>query len=200
MFCLRFRNILAFRARKCSFHSSKKGNCIDLPNVDWPKLKESHMNQDQYYLRMAIDLALEGMRQNAGGPFGAVVVKDGEVVGKGFNRVPSSTDPTAHAEVVAIRDACKNLDTFQLPGCTIYSSCEPCHMCLGAIYWARPDRLVYAATHQDAAEIAGFDDQFIYEEIALDPADRKLPSERMLGEEGRQPFEEWREKQDKTRY
>lgn len=149
---------------------------------------------------MAIDLALEGMRQHAGGPFGAVVVKDGKVIGKGFNRVTSKNDPTAHAEVVAIRDACQTLGTFQLDGCTIYSSCEPCPMCLGAIYWARPDRLVYAASHQDAAEIAGFDDQFIYEEIALTPSDRRLPSEQMMAEAGKKPFEEWRAKENKTRY
>lgn len=145
-------------------------------------------------------MAKEGMRLNAGGPFGAVIVKDGQVVGKGFNRVTSDNDPTAHAEVTAIRDACKNIGDYQLTGCTIYASCEPCPMCLGAIYWARPERIVYAATHQDAAEIAGFDDQFIYEELAVPPESRKIPAACLLREEGLEPFLEWQSKPDRDLY
>ena len=155
---------------------------------------------DQFFLRMAIELAKEGMRSNAGGPFGAVIVKDGQIVGKGYNRVTSSNDPTAHAEVTAIRDACKYLGHYQLEGCTIYSSCEPCPMCLGAIYWARPDRIVFAATHKDAADIAGFDDQFIYEELERPYSERKIPVTTLLRAEGLEPFKEWSAKADKDLY
>ena len=155
---------------------------------------------DQHFLRMAIELAKEGMRTNAGGPFGAVIVKDGQVVGKGYNRVTSNNDPTAHAEVTAIREACQTLGHYQLTDCTIYASCEPCPMCLGAIYWARPERIVYAATHQDAAEIAGFDDRFIYEELERPPEARKIPATCLLREEGLEPFKEWRAKPDRDLY
>ena len=113
--------------------------------------------QDEKFMRRAIELAQEGMEKGAGGPFGAVIVKDGEIVGEGYNCVTSTNDPTAHAEVVAIRKACRNLESFQLDGCAIYASCEPCPMCLGAIYWARPEKIFFAATREDAAEI-GFDD------------------------------------------
>ena len=114
---------------------------------------------------MAVDLARQGVAQSEGGPFGCVIVKDGQVIGRGNNKVISTHDPTAHAEVVAIRDACRHLNSHQLSGCTIYTSCEPCPMCLGAIYWARPDRIVYACTREDAASI-NFDDDFIYKEIS----------------------------------
>jgi tRNA(Arg) A34 adenosine deaminase TadA len=120
--------------------------------------------QDEKFMRRAIELAQNGMNAGDGGPFGAIVVKDGEIVGEGCNRVTSTNDPTAHAEVVAIRAACEKLNSFQLDGCTIYTSCEPCPMCLGAIYWARPAKVFYACTREDAANIE-FDDQFIYEEI-----------------------------------
>lgn len=156
--------------------------------------------QDEYFLQKAIDLAKVGMRENLGGPFGAVIVKDGRVVGQSSNLVTSTNDPTAHAEVSAIRDACRNMQTYQLDGCVLYTSCEPCPMCLGAIYWARPDRVVYAATHQDADEIAGFDDKFIYEELDKKPNERKIKMVQLLGEEGKKPFLEWKEKEDKKSY
>jgi len=116
----------------------------------------------EYFMEKAIELSLDNMRSGKGGPFGAIIVKDGKIVGSGANHVTSENDPTAHAEVVAIRDACKNLGTFQLDDCIIYTSCEPCPMCLGAIYWARPKAIYYANTRVDAANI-GFDDDFIYE-------------------------------------
>lgn len=148
---------------------------------------------------MAIDLSLQGMRENKGGPFGAIVVKDGLVIGRGNNQVSSTMDPTAHAEVVAIRDACKNLNWFQLDGCEIYTSCEPCPMCLGAIYWARPDRVYYANTRQQAAEI-GFDDSFIYEEVKTDIPFRKIPMIQIGQTEAMKVFEEWKNKPDKMEY
>ena len=123
---------------------------------------------------MAIELAKRGVEEGQGGPFGCVIVKDGEVVGKGCNGVTSMNDPTAHAEVMAIRDACKRLGDYQLTGCDVYTSCEPCPMCLGALYWARPDRVIYAASRFEAAE-AGFDDAFIYAEIGLPDGDRRIP-------------------------
>jgi guanine deaminase len=147
-------------------------------------------SQDDFFLREAIQLAREGMTSGEGGPFGSVIVRDGVIVGKGCNRVTSTNDPTAHAEVVAIRDACQNLGTFQLDGCTLYASCEPCPMCLGAIYWARPSRIVYAAFHTDAAD-AGFDDQFIYEEIDKPREERHIPMHQLLRDEANTVFEEW---------
>ena len=154
---------------------------------------------DTYFIRQAIQLAEQGMTNGEGGPFGAVIVKDGEIVGKGNNKVTSTNDPTAHAEVTAIRDACKNLDTFQLDGCVLYTSCEPCPMCLGAIYWARPSRVVYACSRKDAADI-GFDDDFIYQEIPLPILERSMPMQQVLRNEGKQVFEMWTEKGDKTLY
>lgn len=148
---------------------------------------------------MAIDLSREGMRSGVGGPFGCVIVKDGEVVGKGSNAVSSSNDPTAHAEVVAIRDACANLGHFQLDGCILYTSCEPCPMCLGAIYWARPSKVYYANTKIDAARI-DFDDQFIYQELELPLDQRKIPFEQLMNVEAWEVFEEWKSKSDKTLY
>ncbi|MBO4644997.1 MAG: nucleoside deaminase [Bacteroidales bacterium] len=127
------------------------------------------------FMMEAIALSQEWMATGEGGPFGSVVVKDGRIVGKGRNRVTVDNDPTAHAEVVAIRDACRNLNTFQLNGCEVYCSCEPCPMCMGAIYWARPDRIYYAAERNDAANV-GFDDSFIYEEIDLEPSKRTIPA------------------------
>ena len=157
-------------------------------------------NEDEKFLREAIKLAKEGMESNIGGPFGAVIVKDGKIVGRGSNNVSSSNDPTAHAEVTAIRDACQNLASFQLDGCTLYTSCEPCPMCFGAIYWARPSRVVYAATAEDADIIAGFDDSFIYKELAIAPTKRKIPALNALREEGVKVFEAWRDKEDKILY
>lgn len=150
-------------------------------------------------MQEAIALARAGMERNDGGPFGAVVVKNGVVIARGNNRVTTSNDPSAHAEVVAIREACLVLGSYQLTGCTIYTSCEPCPMCLGAIYWARPDRVVYAGTREDAAN-AGFDDAFIYHEINLPIADRSLPFAQIAREEAQQVFQEWEDKSDKIAY
>lgn len=154
---------------------------------------------DEQFMREAIEQALKGLRNNEGGPFGAIVVKNGKIVGRGNNRVTSTNDPTAHAEVVAIRDACKNLGTFQLDGCTIYTSCEPCPMCLGAIYWARPSKVYYACTRKDAAD-ASFDDDFIYQEIAKPLQERTIPIFPLLRTEALQVFDEWKKKQDKISY
>ncbi len=156
-------------------------------------------DQHHIYMREAIRLSQEGMTKGAGGPFGCVIVKDGEIVGRGHNQVTSTNDPTAHAEVVAIRDACARLGTFQLTGCVVYTSCEPCPMCLGAIYWARPEKIYFANARKDAADI-DFDDDFIYQEIGLDVATRSIPSEQVLRDEGNKVFQLWREVGDKTLY
>ena len=150
-------------------------------------------------MRRAISLAQKGIDSNSGGPFGAVVVKEGEIVGEGCNQVTSTNDPTAHAEVVAIRNACKNLDSFQLDGCILYTSCEPCPMCLGAIYWARPTKVFFACTREDAANI-GFDDHFIYDEIERPIEERHIKSINFLRDEGLTVFENWESKSDKTKY
>ncbi|HEV7369587.1 nucleoside deaminase [Arenibaculum sp.] len=151
------------------------------------------------FMRQAIELSRRKMREGAGGPFGAVVVRDGVVVGEGWNQVTSANDPTAHAEVVAIRDACRRLGTFSLRGCSIYTSCEPCPMCLSAIYWARLDRMFYANTRDEAAAI-GFDDAFLYEEVALPMPSRSLSTARLLGREAMDVFEEWDAKPDRIPY
>jgi len=151
------------------------------------------------FLKRAIKIGREGMKAGRGGPFGAVVVQDGKIVGESSNCVTSAIDPTAHAEVMAIRHACKNLETFILENCTLYTSCEPCPMCLGAIYWARLSRVFFAAYHRDAAK-ANFDDSFIYSELDKTPEDRKIPMLQMLREEGITLFEEWINMEDKTVY
>ena len=150
-------------------------------------------------MRAAIEQSRQGMLRNDGGPFGAVVVKDGHIIGKGNNKVTSTNDPTAHAEVVAIRDACRHLNSFQLEGCVIYTSCEPCPMCLGAIYWARPEKVYFGCTREDAAKI-GFDDDFIYREMTLPLEGRQLPLQQLLPEEAQIVFAEWQEKTDKKAY
>jgi guanine deaminase len=155
--------------------------------------------KDSEFLRMAIELARKGVEDGKGGPFGCVIVKDGEVIGKGCNGVTSTNDPTAHAEVMAIRDACRHLGYYQLEGCDVYTSCEPCPMCLGALYWARPDRVVYAASRFEAAE-AGFDDAFIYEEINLPGGERRIPFVHVNVAEGAEVFALWREKGNKKLY
>ena len=155
--------------------------------------------KDHEYLRQAIELSKQGILSNEGGPFGAIVVKNDVVIGRGFNRVTSTSDPTAHAEIVAIRDACQHLNSFQLEDCTIYSSCEPCPMCLGAIYWARPSRLVFACTREDAASI-GFDDDFIYNEINVNYQNRKITTENLLRDEGYEIMNQWLEKSDRLEY
>lgn len=154
---------------------------------------------DEYFMRYAISLAQNGIDDGKGGPFGAVVVKNGEIVGEGCNEVTSTNDPTAHAEVVAIRNACRNLNSFQLEECTIYTSCEPCPMCFGAIYWSRPAQIFFACTREDAANI-GFDDHFIYEEIALPFKERQIKSINFLRDEGLTVFNNWANKSDKTEY
>ena len=156
-------------------------------------------NQDQTYLAAAIELAQRGVDEDRGGPFGAIIVKDGQVIGQGNNGVTSTNDPTAHAEVTAIRDACKTIGSFQLDGATIYSSCEPCPMCLAAIYWARIDRIVYACTRDDAADI-GFDDAHIYDEMPLSNEERSIRIETMMRDEGLEAFKKWTDKDDKVRY
>jgi tRNA(Arg) A34 adenosine deaminase TadA len=157
------------------------------------------MKEKEGFMREAIRLSIENMRAGNGGPFGAVVVKDGKIIAQGFNQVTSSNDPTAHAEVVAIREACKVLNSFQLDDCEIYTSCEPCPMCLGAIYWARPSKMYYANTKKDAANI-GFDDQFIYEELDLPLDKRQLSAEQLLQDEAIVAFKEWEEKANKIEY
>ena len=150
-------------------------------------------------MREAIRLARNGMDHNEGGPFGAIVVQDGVIIGLGNNRVTSTNDPTAHAEVVAIREACRHLNTFQLTDCVIYTSCEPCPMCLGAIYWARPKAVYFACTKSDASVI-GFDDSFIYKELYLDFQQRKSPMIPLLREEALTVFKAWQIKEDKIEY
>jgi len=151
------------------------------------------------FMREAIRLSLENVQSGNGGPFGAVIVKDGKIVATGVNEVTSSNDPTAHAEVVAIRNACKQLGSFQLTGCEIYCSCEPCPMCLGAIYWARPDKIYFANTKEDAAAI-NFDDAFIYQELDLPTDDRKLPTEQLLRKEAWVAFQAWKDSSQKLEY
>lgn len=157
-----------------------------------------NINDDIYFLKLAIELAKENVK-NCGGPFGAVIVKDGQIIAKGTNRVTSNNDPTAHAEIVAIRQACEKLNDFQLTDCIIYSSCEPCPMCLGAIYWARPKKLVFAANKFDAAN-AGFDDSLIYDEIQLPYSDRHLETVNLRVDESLQPFELWMSESNKRTY
>jgi len=154
---------------------------------------------DRIFLQQAIALAKQGVKEGAGGPFGCIIVKDGQVVGKGWNQVTSSNDPTAHAEVVAIRDACQHVGSYQLTDCDVYASCEPCPMCLGALYWARPRRVVYASTRHEAAE-AGFDDAFIYVEINIPPEERKIPFSHTALEDASAVFRSWKEKGDKKLY
>ena len=150
-------------------------------------------------MQEAIDLSRLGVDNNEGGPFGCVIVKDNKIIGKGNNRVTSSNDPTAHAEIVAIRDACSHLQTFQLDDCEIYTSCEPCPMCLGAIYWARPKIVYFANSRKDAADI-GFDDSMIYEELNIELGKRKIPIVPIGREEALKIFKLWGDKKDKVTY
>jgi len=151
------------------------------------------------FMRRAIELAQNGVDNNQGGPFGCVIAKDGRIVGEGCNEVTSTKDPTAHAEVVAIRDACRNLNTFQLEGCVVYTSCEPCPMCLGAIYWARPEAIFFAGTREDAAA-AGFDDELFYTELEKPNDDRQLKMQSLMRKESQKVFEHWIAKADKVEY
>jgi guanine deaminase len=154
---------------------------------------------NQKFMREAIRLSVQMMRRGKGGPFGAVVVKANRIVGRGCNQVTSANDPTAHAEIVAIRDACRRLKTFQLDDCDLYTSCEPCPMCLSAIYWARLRNVFYGNTRQDAAKI-NFDDDFIYREVALPIRKRKLIMKQLLHDEALAAFAEWQRKPDKILY
>src|ERR1700759_847107 len=152
--------------------------------------KDMTKEDDEKFMKMAIELSQKNVEQGLGGPFGAVIVKDGVVIASSANRVVTDNDPTAHAEVSAIRKACNELKDFNLAGCTIYTSCEPCPMCLGAIYWARIDKIYYANTKADAALI-GFDDHFIYDEIACEMGNRKLPVIQLLRDEAQAAFKQW---------
>ena len=163
------------------------------------KKDDELQNIHEHYMNIAIENAIKGMNSNEGGPFGCIIVKDGKIIGKGNNKVTSSNDPTAHAEIEAIRNACKNLGLFQLEGCTIYSSCEPCPMCLGAIYWARPDKVYFGCDKKDAANI-GFDDDFIYQELPLDLEKRSIPFEQINKDKAIEAFEIWNKKEDKIDY
>ena len=151
------------------------------------------------FMRRAIELSREKMAEGAGGPFGAVIVRDGKIVAEGWNRVTSDNDPTAHAEVVAIRAAASSLGSFSLAGCEIYTSCEPCPMCLSAIYWSRIQRIYYANDRTDAARV-GFDDDVLYREFTCAPAERRLTLVRVLADEAETVFDEWRQKPDKVPY
>lgn len=151
------------------------------------------------FLQHALDLATENVTSGRGGPFAALVAHDGDVIAKGTNVVTTVNDPTAHAEVTAIRRACDVRDDFELTGCTLYSTCEPCPMCLGAIYWARLDRVYYAATRDDAAA-AGFDDDHIYEELYTPPSDRRIPMTQCLRDAAQRPFEAWLDYEERIEY
>ena len=154
---------------------------------------------EQIFLERAIELSGEGMTSMKGGPFGCVIVKDGKIIGEGCNQVTTTNDPTAHAEVVAIRDACKRLGTYQLTGCDVYASCEPCPMCLGAIYWARPSRVIYANTKTDAAAI-NFDDQFIYDEIGKECSHRQIEFIHSPNANALKVFADWKNFEGRQEY
>ena len=154
---------------------------------------------EQRFLERAIELSRQGMQKGYGGPFGCVIVKDGEIVGEGSNEVILNNDPTAHAEIVAIRNACHTLKTFQLENCDVYTSCEPCPMCMGAIYWARPNRVIYANTKLDAAAV-NFDDQFIYDEIEKHPQDRQIEFIHMPHDQALDVFLEWKNFDERQEY
>ncbi len=156
-------------------------------------------DRDSYFMQKAIDLAEKGMDSNSGGPFGAIIVKDGKIIAEGYNKVTSTNDPTAHAEIVAIKEACKKINSFQLENCIIYTSCEPCPMCLGAIYWARPKKVFYACNRDDAAMI-DFDDQFIYDELKKQISNRQIDFKSIMRIDALKVFKKWNKKVDKIEY
>ncbi len=162
-------------------------------------MKEDSIVSHEYFMKRAIDLAVENVKNNKGGPFAALIVKNGNIVAEGTNLVTSTNDPTAHAEIEAIRRACKILNSFQLTDCDVYTSCEPCPMCLGALYWARPKRIFFASTRYDAAN-AGFDDSLIYSEINKTYSERKIPMIQLLLKEARIAFDTWISQADKISY
>jgi guanine deaminase len=197
----------ACRYRLAQIHSGKPlarsapRTALSFPYAE-PKAirsKVHHTMNKNALMRRALQLARERARAGHGGPFGAVIVKDGDIIAEGWNQVTLMNDPTAHAEMVAIRKACADLGRFHLFGCEIYTSCEPCPMCLGGIYWARLDRIYYANTRVEAAAI-GFDDGLIYRELELPPEQRQIPAFRLLPEEGQAAFSEWEANPDKVRY
>jgi guanine deaminase len=155
--------------------------------------------QKEHWMRQAIDLAVSNVRSGRGGPFGALVVKENQLIASGVNLVTATNDPTAHAEVIAIRAACQKLGAFQLDGCEIYASCEPCPMCLGAVYWARP-KVFYFSSSRQAAAAAGFEDAHIYDELGLAAEMRSIPGHRLLPDQGGEPFEEWGRAVEKIPY
>jgi guanine deaminase len=157
------------------------------------------MTDKEKFMKRAIELSQSNIEKNNGGPFGAVIVKDGKIIGEGWNQVTAVNDPTAHAEVVAIRNACKELNNYDLTGCEIYSSCEPCPMCLAAIYWARLVKIYYANTKNDARDIE-FDDDFLYQEIPKPLAQRKIPIEQLMRDDAQKVFKFWTAKEDKKKY
>ncbi len=159
---------------------------------------ENRMSENSY-MKEAIELSRKNVREGRGGPFAALIVKDGKVIARGTNLVTSVNDPTAHAEIVAIREACRSLNSFHLAGCDLYATCEPCPMCLGAIYWARLDNVYFAGTRHDAADI-GFDDSFIYEELPLPVSRRKIRMTQVMRDEALVAFQDWRSKRDKIQY
>jgi guanine deaminase len=167
--------------------------------ADAGKLSPGTPAMSAEFMRRAIALALKNVRSGRGGPFGAVVAKDGRIIAEGANCVTATNDPTAHAEIVAIREACRALKKFQLDGCDLYTSCEPCPMCLGAIYWARPARVFYAGVAADAAD-AGFDDKFIYEELQRPPHSRRIPMIQLSRDESLAVFSAWKQQSNKTPY
>ena len=157
------------------------------------------IDQQKKFMREAIRLSMENVKSGNGGPFGAVIVKNGKIIATAVNEVTKSNDPTAHAEIVAIRNACATLNSFQLDGCDIYCSCEPCPMCLGAIYWARPDAIYFGNSKEDAAEI-NFDDNFIYDELDISLNERKLPTIQLLRDEAQSAFIQWQKNEEKIEY
>jgi len=151
------------------------------------------------HMQRAIELSIESVEQRNGGPFGAVVVKDGRILAEGTNSVVENNDPTAHAEIVALREACRKLNSFQLTGCDIYSSCEPCPMCLAALYWARPAKIFFAGTRDDAAKV-GFDDTYIYSQLMLPVEGRAIPTKQLMRDQAQEAYRRWRAKTDKKQY
>jgi tRNA(Arg) A34 adenosine deaminase TadA len=172
---------------------------LRMTNNEKPKTNNEMEAPNPDFMREAIRLSIEKMQAGFGGPFGAVVVKDGQIIARGFNQVTTTHDPTCHAEVDAIRKACQALGTFQLDGCDLYTSCEPCPMCLGAIYWARPARVFYGNTKTDAAAV-GFDDHFIYDEIDKPLSERSIPMQQLLPEEAIAGFQAWEAHESRTEY
>lgn len=164
-----------------------------------PIILLEEMTREETFMLEAIRLSKEGSEANEGGPFGCVIVKGDEIIGRGNNKVLLNSDPTAHAEIVAIRDACQTLGSFQLDDCEVYTSCEPCPMCLGAIYWARPARIYFANNREDAARI-GFDDSMIYEEVCKNNEERKIPIHSLRMTEALEVFDQWKDKGEKTVY